>query len=76
MEVRLKISELKVAQEYDSKLGHLVATIKLTSLVDVKDVATLAQLQTYVNCECAMSGDERQLKIVVDKDTGEIGGDV
>jgi hypothetical protein len=70
MEVKLKISDLKVSQEYDADMGGLVCTIKFKAKVDVKDVADLAQLQMYTNSDCIISGDSKQLR--VDTDTGEI----
>jgi hypothetical protein len=54
-----------------------VATIKFKAKVSVGDVSKLAQLQMYTSADCVISGDALQLKINVDKDTGEIkqGGD-
>jgi alcohol dehydrogenase YqhD (iron-dependent ADH family) len=72
LETKLRITSLEFTPKYDDDLQHLVASIKFKALVDVKDVATLAQLQSYVNNECVISGSERQSKMEVDKDTGEI----
>ena len=72
MEAKLKINSLEFTPKYDDDLQHLVASVKFKAIVDVNDVATLAQLQSYVNNCCVITGEERQGKMIVDEDTGEL----
>jgi hypothetical protein len=76
MQVKLNITEIKVAQEWDEDSRSLVATIKLKAKVDTKDLSDLGYLQSCPPpTQCSLSTDQLPMKAQlpdVDKDTGEI----